>query len=145
MPLMLSINNYYIPSVYLFSPVVIESTGVLGPDTRTFLKDIGKRVQTVTGNPMSIFFREFRSRYSVEMLLVSQEQWDSKDEALSIKDLRSAGTRDKGARMMKSQSANYNKNKSRDNDRSGIKIQPCKNFILVKIKMKYFLHNLNFE
>ena len=40
-------------STYTFTPVVIETSGVFGPRTATFLKDLGHRLAQVTGDKKS--------------------------------------------------------------------------------------------
>ena len=35
---------------YLFQPVAVETTGVLGIQTRTFLKDLGRKMSNETGD-----------------------------------------------------------------------------------------------
>ena len=40
-------------STYAFTPVAIETSGVFGPRTATFLKDLGHRLAQVTGDKKS--------------------------------------------------------------------------------------------
>ena len=43
----------FLPTTYLFQPVAIETSGVVGPSTRAFLKDLGRRVRRQTGEAMA--------------------------------------------------------------------------------------------
>ena len=43
----------FLPTTYQFQPVAIETSGVVGPSTRAFLKDLGRRVRWQTGEAMA--------------------------------------------------------------------------------------------
>ena len=43
----------YLPTTYQFQPVANETSGAVGPSTRVFLKDLGKRVRRETGEAMA--------------------------------------------------------------------------------------------
>ena len=43
------------PNMYLFAPVVIETSGVFGKQTPSFLKDLACRVRKVSGEVQSLF------------------------------------------------------------------------------------------
>ena len=40
-------------STYCFTPIAVETTGVFGPLTRAFLKDLGRRITRATGEERS--------------------------------------------------------------------------------------------
>ena len=39
----------HLGSLHLFTPVAMETTGAIGPFTRDFLKELGRRLRHVTG------------------------------------------------------------------------------------------------
>ena len=43
-------------NTHIFAPVCIETTGVWGPSANSFICDIGKRIQALTGEPRSTMF-----------------------------------------------------------------------------------------
>ena len=43
----------FLSTIYQFQPVAIETSGVVGPSTRAFLKDLGRRVRRQTGEAMT--------------------------------------------------------------------------------------------
>ena len=43
----------YLPTTYQFQPVANETSGAVGPSTRVFLKDLGKRVRREIGEVMA--------------------------------------------------------------------------------------------
>ena len=45
-----------LPHAYLFVPVAIESTGVFGPRTSAFLRDLGKRIHEQNGDEKASSF-----------------------------------------------------------------------------------------
>ena len=55
---------------YSFVPVAIETTGVFGPDTTSFLKELGQRLRQVTGDDNS-------HRYLIQHLSVAVQQGNS--------------------------------------------------------------------
>ena len=43
----------HLDDVYLFQPNAMETTGTFGPDSLSFLKDLGRRLRMATGEPQS--------------------------------------------------------------------------------------------
>ena len=41
---------------YFFQPVALETTGAVGPDSMSFLKELGHRIRRVMGEPQSFMF-----------------------------------------------------------------------------------------
>ena len=52
-------------SRYVVQPVAIETLGVIGPSTDTFLRDVGKRVERASGDLRATDF--LLQRFSVEI------------------------------------------------------------------------------
>ena len=44
----------HLTPTYLFTPVAIESSGAIGPQSRAFLRDLGRRVQLESGDTNSL-------------------------------------------------------------------------------------------
>ena len=49
-------NYALLDSMYLFKPVALETGGTIGPKSRDFLKELGRRLKTVTGEARSCTF-----------------------------------------------------------------------------------------
>ena len=43
----------HLDDVYLFQPIAMETTGTFGPDSLSFLKELGRRLRMATGEPQS--------------------------------------------------------------------------------------------
>ena len=41
---------------YFFAPVAVETLGVIGPDSHTFLRDLGGRVRGATREPLAHWY-----------------------------------------------------------------------------------------
>ena len=46
----------YLERDFVFSPVAIETLGVIGSSSLNFLKDLGRRVRRVTEDPLSYIY-----------------------------------------------------------------------------------------
>ena len=46
----------YLPPAYHFTPVAIETTGIFGPCTAAFLRELGRRIHQETGEARSTAF-----------------------------------------------------------------------------------------
>ena len=51
--------------LYYFVPVAIETSGVMGPEALTFIRELGHRLKAETGEPRSLHF--LLQRISVAM------------------------------------------------------------------------------
>ena len=51
---------------YYFEPIAVETTGVLGPSTSTFLRRLGKQVSAATGDPREVAW--LRERISLAVV-----------------------------------------------------------------------------
>ena len=51
---------------YFFQPVALENTGAVGPDSMSFLKELGHRIRKVTGEPQSFVFLTQRLSVAVQ-------------------------------------------------------------------------------
>ena len=52
---------------YLFQPVALETTGVVGPDSMPFMKELGVQIRRVTGEARSFVFLMQRIIVAVQM------------------------------------------------------------------------------
>ena len=46
----------HLNSTHHFVPVAVETTGVFGPEVMTLVRELGRRVRAVTGEPRSLQF-----------------------------------------------------------------------------------------
>ena len=46
----------HLDRMYQFHPVAVETCGTIGPKSRDFLRELGKRLRMVTGEPQSYAF-----------------------------------------------------------------------------------------
>ena len=51
---------------YSFQPIAFETSGSIGPDSMSFLKDLGRRIKMVTGEPQSFSFLMQRLSVAVQ-------------------------------------------------------------------------------
>ena len=56
----------HLDSCYFFTPVVIETSGVLGPKTTEFLKELGHRLRQVSGEANSFAYLTQRLSVAIQ-------------------------------------------------------------------------------
>ena len=56
----------HLDSCYFFTPVAIETTGVFGPKTKEFLKELGHRLRQVSGEANSYAYLTQRPSVAVQ-------------------------------------------------------------------------------
>ena len=75
----------HLDSCHFFTPVVIETTGVFGPRTTEFLKELGHRLRRVSGEANSFAYLTQRLSVAVQWsnaaLVLGTMKLDSEDEA----------------------------------------------------------------
>ena len=78
----------HLDSCYFFTPVAIETSGVFGPKTTEFLKELGHRLRQVSA-PLHTSLRDSQLPSNVAMQLLCWEQlrWTVKRKSFSYKKL----------------------------------------------------------
>ena len=74
----------HLDKAYLFQPIAVETCGSMGPDTLSFLRDLGRRLRSVTGEPQSFVHLLRRLSVAIQIgntssILGTMEQPDSFD------------------------------------------------------------------